>query len=405
MTQHSSTPSSPDYRAQHVAHRPAGWMSVLAAAALLAACGGGGSEQASTPVTPPAATNPVPPVVVNNYELQTTVPAPTYAAGSWQEFVFNYLNDNRSRCGFGKVAQDAALDKAAQGHSEYISRDMEDQGRNYVPSLSIHEQVEGRPGFTGKSVFNRATAAGYTGWFVSEQVALGYTRSETASRMAHVHERMQSLLSAPYHMDLMISYTRQIGLGMKNYTPAENPNNDTLAEALVINPGYQRFEQASTTEVLTYPCDGTNDVSEGLYGEMPDPTSGTGLVMPVGPAILVAGPYGKTLKVTSVSVVPVSRLDGSPLGTLPSFNLSAAAPAGVLVLDRDTDTVNKSVNDRAKAFLLTHKPLEMGVNYKVELGMTVNGEAKTRSFTFSTRTSNPRATMGMPRFGNGLVMR
>jgi hypothetical protein len=51
------------------------------------------------------------------------------------------------------------------------------------------------------------------------------------------------------------------------------------------------------------------------------------------------------------------------------------------------------VNDRAKSFLLTHKPLEMGVTYRVELGMAVNGEAKTKSFTFSTRTSNPRAKM------------
>jgi uncharacterized protein YkwD len=386
---HHAVPSSDVHG---VPHSRASWLSALAAAALLAACGGGGDQASTSPSTPPGATTPAPAApVVNNFEIQATVSAPTYAAGSWQEFAFNYLNDRRSRCGFGKLAQDPALDKAAQSHSEYLSRLFEEMGSNFVPTLSMHEQIAGRPLYTGRWPWDRATAAGFTGEFVTEQIGLGYTTSDSATRLAHVHERMQSLLSAPYHMDMMISYTRLVGLGMRTYTPAENPSGEYRPEALVINPGWQRFRQSSTTDVLSYPCEGTTDVSEGLYGEVPDPTNGTGLTMPVGPAILVVSPYGTKLKITSASVAPVSRLDGAPLGALASFNLDAVAPSGVLVLDADTDKANGMISTPERSFLMTHKPLEMGVTYRVELGFTVDGAAKTKVFSFSTRTSNPRA--------------
>lgn len=382
MAKHTNNDTS-CAQAPRATHCRATWLCALATAALLAACGGGGGggQQTSTPVTSPATTSPTSPVVVNNYELQTTVPAPTYAAGSWQEFVFNYINERRSQCGFGKLAQDTSLDKAAQGHAEYLARLVADVGASAY-GLEMHEQIDGRPLFTGKTLGDRIKAAGYKGLFATEQIAGGVTRSDATSRQAYVLERLQALLSTVYHMDLMISYTRSIGLGLKAYTATENPSNEYRHELLVINPGWNWFEQANKADVVSYPCEGTTDVSEGLYGELPDPTAGKNLNMPVGPAIMVVSPFGTTLKVQTASVVPMARLNGTPLGSLPSFNSAAANPAGILILDQAND---KLVSDQSKTFLLPHKPLEAGVTYRVELGLTVDGQTKTKIFTFSTR--------------------
>ena len=66
-------------------------------AATLAACGGGGGD-APAPTPAPA---PAPATLA---DVVTSVPTPTYAAGSEALAAFNTLNAERSRCGFGMVA-------------------------------------------------------------------------------------------------------------------------------------------------------------------------------------------------------------------------------------------------------------------------------------------------------------
>lgn len=360
----------------------------LATTALLAACGGGGGggQQTSTPVTSPATTSPTSPVVVNNYELQTTVPAPTYAAGSWQEFVFNYINERRSQCGFGKLAQDTSLDKAAQGHAEYLARLVADVGASAY-GLAMHEQVAGLPMFTGKTLYDRIVASGYSGTSIysDESLAGGKTRSDPGARMDYVRERTQALLSTAYHMFMMMNQTRDIGLGMKNYSLAENPNNDYRDEILVVLSGWKAYRQASKTDVLTYPCEGSKDVSEALYGELPDPSAGQGFSLPSGPAILMTPPLNGELKVQNASVTPISRLDGTPTTNIASFNYGAIYPSGILILDQYTDTYNKVIRNSEGLFLLTHKPLEKGTKYRVVISFALNGVPMQRSFDFSTR--------------------
>ena len=89
-------------------------MTTLALAAALTACGGdGGSDATSTaPVTPQAQEAIVP--------LVKFVAAPTYTVGSQELDIFNLINAERDRCGFGKLAQDASLDKSASMHTKYL---------------------------------------------------------------------------------------------------------------------------------------------------------------------------------------------------------------------------------------------------------------------------------------------
>jgi uncharacterized protein YkwD len=70
--------------------------------------------------------------------IVTSVPADTYNATTQAEekAAFALLNQERSSCGFGKLAQNAQLDTAAQGHADWLLKN------NYTG----HYQVAGTPG-------------------------------------------------------------------------------------------------------------------------------------------------------------------------------------------------------------------------------------------------------------------
>ena len=71
---------------------------------LLSACGGGGGSDAAAPsiVTNPT-TPTVPPVLTS--DLQTVVPAPTYAANAPELQIFEAYNSFRNTLGLGLLLQ------------------------------------------------------------------------------------------------------------------------------------------------------------------------------------------------------------------------------------------------------------------------------------------------------------
>ena len=110
-------------------------LTTLATAAFLTACGGGGSGDTATPTPTPVINQSVP--------LITEVAAPSYTLASGELAAFNYLNAERSHCGFGKVAQNTLLDKASKSHATYYRAN---------PALSLnspHNETRGLTGFTG----------------------------------------------------------------------------------------------------------------------------------------------------------------------------------------------------------------------------------------------------------------
>ena len=375
-------------------------LAAAAVAALLAACGGGGGGDSTTPpptggggggtVTPPPGGGGTVTPPPDPYALQTEVPAPTYAASSWQEFAFNYLNERRKQCGFGLLAQAPELDKSAQAHADYLIQLRKDLG-NAAYQTDLHSEDPARPLFTGKQPWDRAKAAGYTG-YAGEQlsgVGVDMARPSMAAQIMMTHDAVQGLLVAPYHLNLMISSSRDVGLGMSTLTTSDEPTYGSSGGFFIMTVGQKSSTQAHLTQTLSYPCEGTTDVSEGLYGESPNPTKGHDPVkLPTGPAIMLMSPPNTTLKVQTASVTPMARLDGQPLGDTPTFNYAAAFPSGILILTKDTDT-NKYVWETEKVFMLTHKPLAMGVTYRVEVAYTVSGQAQTKAFQFSTRTKLP----------------
>ena len=134
----------------------------MAAVTILSACGGGGSND-NTSFNGTAA---------SPYRtLQTTVPAPSYTAGSRELAEFNTLNEQRAKCGFGLLANNEQLKFAAIDHVSYLAeyaQKMTDAG------LSAHGQYPQYPnGFTGATPLDRAKYRGYTGRHAGETIAAG----------------------------------------------------------------------------------------------------------------------------------------------------------------------------------------------------------------------------------------
>lgn len=195
---------------------------LLAAAllsSLLAACGGGGGggggsgDGDTAGVLPPGLPVVVtPPSFEDTAPAQTTVPAPSYTSTHRLE-AFNRFNEIRQAAGLGLLRQNAQLDTAAQGHSDYLS----------LNDLIGHYQRPGDAGFTGADPWERMRAAGYAGWLTGSEVQSPIAGSP--SGWAHI----DALIATPYHRMGMLNYRwDEMGVGYNG----EFPGNVTVKMGL-----------------------------------------------------------------------------------------------------------------------------------------------------------------------------
>lgn len=164
--------------------------------ALVGCGGGGGGSTASTPVAsnpapvvPTPVPTPTPTPVVLAATTQAAV-APTYMAGSQQLSAFNALASFRTALGLGPVNQNTKIDMAAQNHSDYVA--LNNGG------ATPHDEVAGKPGFTGVSVKDRLVTAGYAATDASE--VMGWTGAN-----ADAAEVVEGLAATVYHRVIMMN--------------------------------------------------------------------------------------------------------------------------------------------------------------------------------------------------------
>ena len=195
----------------------------------LAACGGGGGNGSVTPgalnvvattFEASCADGTKPTSTVSMEDAQGKCPATstivndplpvasTYAADSEELAAFNLLNQERSRCGFGTLKQNAALDLAAKNHVDWQFKNW-----NYLfPSLS-HQEARGTDGFTGFSPGDRAIFAGYElGGDIADEIAAPISTTVVGRGIIGV----RNLLNAPYHMRGLLDGYRDVGVSVKN---------------------------------------------------------------------------------------------------------------------------------------------------------------------------------------------
>lgn len=297
----------------------------------LAACGGGGSD--STPSTPSAPATPSTPVADQPI---MDVPAPTYAPDSPEMAAYTLLNEERARCGFGRLAQNTKLDYAAKMHGLYLAANQ----------VVTHDEDPTKPAFYAADPGARAMKAGY-GSGAAEAVA-----PERTSDLS-----IRKLLAGPYHATGILSSSfLDVGLA---YTPFFL-NYSTLVVDLGVQSGKT---PPRVTDVRTYPCEGTVGALNSVGGESPSPFPGES--NPIwGQPVIVHGDV--SLRVTSASII------------------GPAGPVAIKVIYGDGQSVDPAGYFKYGSAAIIPAPLAPSTIYTVTVNGTNKGQPFTRTFRFQT---------------------
>lgn len=307
------------------------WITALLSAALLSACGGGDSGDKTSLNTSTQAgqltQEPGAPVLSNNIATDG----------------FNWINYRRSQVGLTPLVRNSLIDTAALGHSNYLNSN----------SVVVHNQIKGKPGFTGATLYDRLTASGYGVTSVWGEVIAGVA-SNSGFYMA------ENLITAVYHRFLIFEpIFKEGGAGAA-------VNNSGYAYFTTDLAGNSRYGPGLPTgQIVSYPFSGQTKVATSFSSneEEPDPVPNQDVV---GYPISVHANFDATLSVTAFTV----RQRG------------AGADLTVRLLSKETDAVNTS---RSVAAIIPLAPLLAATTYDVSFIGKVNGADVTRSWSFTTR--------------------
>lgn len=340
----------------------------MAAAVLTAACGGGGGGGATTPTTPP----PPSLVVPLTGTLQTSVPAPVYAANSEEQAAFAIYNEIRQKSGAGLFRQEPKLDTAALGHLTWIAKN----------GINTHTQPVGSPGFTGATVTDRIRAAGFTEAVRSSE-GIGGRGTGPQGTCAPV--------SVPYHAaDFFRSWTH-IGFSAFDLSTIPGPYTGlTGAYGCVYNMSLTDSAQLGQVPpsgaLVTYPFDGGKGRYQAFIGnEIPRPPIALFPNTISGPSVVVGARNADYVN---------WKADGSLSPTVTQFevkdDLGNVLPFTILAHSALKSGPGVVLNADARipegmAVGVVMSPLTIGKVYRVNYSITLKPGATpiTKSWTFT----------------------
>lgn len=296
---------------------------------LLAACGGGGDNP------PPVSVAASPPATV----LEVGAPL---ATGDVATDTFNWFNFRRQQAGMPVLVRSVALDLAAQRHSGY-------QQQNQIIS---HVEVKGNPGFSGVTVGDRLTAAGY--FFNQSSAAFGEVLVATGNPLGS--SPAEALLTAIYHRFIIMEPRfKEIGVGA-----ASVAGGYTYISADLAANGFGPALMPGT--VTVYPFPNQQGVPSIFYSdnESPDPVPDRNAV---GYPVSVQSGLNVPLTVDSFTIQPHG---GAPL------------PVRLLTSAVDTETPT------AAAAIIPLSSLTAGTTYDVQFSGHAGSQAVQRSWSFTT---------------------
>ena len=338
-------------------------LTTLATVAFLTACGGGSGGDTATTT----------PVINQSVPIITEVAVPTYTLASGELAAFNYLNAERSHCGFGRVAQNTLLDTAAKNHASY-------NRANPVTSVnSPHTEKQGFTGFTGVSPGDRALAVGYTstvrevGSGLNIWRNLEYIGQYDSSVIGY--DAVRGLMSVPYHALHVFSPAVEIGFAThKNETLANGIQGIDAWTFIEFGHGKSSAGQLPNdgTRIRTYPCEGTSNIEPSFTGEW---TGGAPVegdrnisVNPLGHPIMVFGEYGKTLALASATIIQVST----------------GLDVGVYALRVKANDPNPNLMwGDWSGYVFPNQKFVSGQQYQATINGTSGGVAFSKTFAFS----------------------
>ena len=301
----------------------------LAAACTLLACGGGASS--STPAAQPTSIlpqEPGAPALVNDISTDG----------------LNWINYRRSQIGMPVLTHNALIDRAAQGHSDY-------QKTN---DTVTHDQITGKPGFTGAHLLERLNAAGYT--FANANYAYGEVISATTNSSGFY--MAEELITAIYHRFVIFEPKfKEIGTGAASTAAGYTYFTSDFAANNGYGPGLGQGG------LVTWPFNGQVKVAPNFFSdyESPDPVPG---INEVGYPVSVHADITALLTVQSFTIRPRGGAD---------------LAVKLLKSSGDADT------PRSAAAIVPLAVLQPNTTYDVNFSGMVDGVAVTRSWFFTTK--------------------
>lgn len=332
----------------------------LSIVAVLAGCGGGGSGGGNSAPAPTPTPTPNP---IVQADLQTSVPALTYPAGS-EEFAFiTAYNDFRSKLGLGLLAQNTSLDVSAANHLKYVlANDVNTGGTVNMSEINatyktanFHLEDPAKSLYTGTFSIDRAKFANYAGNFVTEQGAVGGGKGALLA--------FNSLVKTVYHRDgLMFQFPRDIGIVVGT----------DQSQTVIINFGYKTKGQLNASDFFgAYPSDQQVNVPLSAGGEVPNPF----------PDLSLSTDDYPTKTSFPINVV---IQDGLKL-TVSSFTVTEsgqAVPMDVRLMTQENDP-NKLLSTNT-AFIVGKTPFKPNTKYMVNFSGTAGGISISKSWSFTT---------------------
>jgi uncharacterized protein YkwD len=309
---------------------------ILGAALALSACGDGDGDSTTGESGGGLAVTPSP-----------TAPAPTPAAdapaltGNIAVDGRNWINYRRAQAGVPTLSQNAQIDNAALGHSEYLR----------INNLLSHDQEPGRQGFTGATLGDRINAAGYT---LDRARGFAYGEVISGSSNGSGSFMTEELITAIYHRFVIFEPKfRDIGTGAASASRGYHYFTADFASRNGYGPGI------ASGAIVTWPFNGQTGVAPNFLSdtEEPDPVPDRN---EVGYPISVHTNLDSTLAVVNFTVRPRGGADLQVLRVDPLRNETATSIIPVL-------------------------PLRAATTYEVNFSGTVNGAAVARAWSFTTR--------------------
>lgn len=300
--------------------------------ALLSACGGGGDSGGNTSLSSSTSARQL-----------TEEPGAPALSNNIATDGFNWINYRRGQIGLAPLVRNSLIDNAALGHSNYLNSN----------SVVVHNQVKGKPGFTGETLYDRLSVSGYGVTSVWGEVIAGMA-TNSGFYMA------ENLITAVYHRFLIFEPVfKEGGAGAA-------VNNSGYAYFTTDLAGNSRYGPGLPAgQIINYPFNGQLKVATSFSSdeEEPDPVPAQDVV---GYPISVHANFDATLSVTRFTV----RQRG------------AAADLTVRLLSKETDAINTS---RSVAAIIPLAPLLANTAYDVSFIGKVNGADVTRTWSFTTR--------------------
>lgn len=306
----------------------------LLLALMLASCGGGGGNSSSSGVVSSSSGS--------NSQLALEPNAPQLA-GNTATDGFNWFNYRRQQAGLAPVVRTATIDTAAQAHSEYQK----------LNDTITHDEIPGKPGFTGATLPDRLRAAGYT--FTQSRYSYGEVISATGDTSGF--NAAEDLITAIYHRFVILEPKfKEAGSGFATVTGGytyftTNFTSNGLSGGLGIG------------RVITYPFNNQQRVPTDFFSdrEIPDPVPNQNQV---GYPISVHADITSTINVQSFTLKP-----------------RGGSAVSVKLLTESTDAETPP----STAAIIPLSVLAAQTTYDVQFIGTVDGVPVTRSWSFVTR--------------------